>query len=313
MEQKNDLSKARFAMDLSNASVIEIIDAYTDFKRRRNSHYSAPSIRSIIAKMEREMGQDVYPSDVTDFFYSTFIQWLCDTGHRYSTIRSYCDQLRCLLFWASKHGCKLTRTYDQYKVPAYFKSRLALTQDEISHIAHFNVRLLDMNPQKIRTLERVRDTFVLCCNLGQRYSDIIRIGPENFQRNFFRTLQQKTGAKAIVDIDRYSILPEYTYHLLERYDYHSPYKSTCSNFNRYLHELLQIIGDEFTETITSETKVDGKMHREAVPKWQLCTSHTGRRSFITFNVLRCPTEAEVRKCSGHTTGRSFEKYISFGE
>ena len=56
-----------------------------------------------------------------------------------------------------------------------------------------------------RTLERVRDMFVLLCNLGQRYSDIRRISPENFERNLFRIIQQKTGNKAVVDIDRYAI------------------------------------------------------------------------------------------------------------
>ena len=70
-----------------------------------------------------------------------------------------------------------------------------------------------------RTLERVRDMFVLLCNLGQRYSDIRRISPENFERNLFRIIQQKTGNKAVVDIDRYAIVPKLTYSLLKKYGY----------------------------------------------------------------------------------------------
>ena len=90
--------------------------------------------------------------------------------------------------WASKHGCLLSQTFNVYEVPRYFKSRVALSQDEISHIAHFDVSKVDRRPQYRRTLERVRDMFVLLCNLGQRYSDISRITPENFERNMFRII-----------------------------------------------------------------------------------------------------------------------------
>ena len=76
------------------------------------------------------------------------------------------------------------------------------------------------------------------------YSDIIRICPDNFNRNIYKTIQKKTGSKAIVDIDKYAIIPGHTYRVLEKYGYQSPYRSTASNFDRYLHKLLKIIGDD---------------------------------------------------------------------
>ena len=42
-------------------------------------------------------------------------------------------------------------------------------------------KMLKMRRNKIETLEKVRDMFVLSCNLGQRYSDMVRISPENFK------------------------------------------------------------------------------------------------------------------------------------
>jgi len=203
----------------------------------------------------------------------------------------------------SSHGCHLQNTYDLYHVPQSFSPRLALSQDEISHIAHYDLYSYPGRPQTVRTLVSVRDTFILCCNLGQRYSDIVRIGPENFNRNIYKTIQKKTGCKAVVDIDKYSIIPEYTYRILDRYGYQSPYQSSSSNFNMYLHKILRLIGEEFNDIVTTEIKVNGVMMRESNSKWKLCTSHTGRRSFITINVMRSPTEAEVRKCSGHASAK----------
>ena len=159
------------------------------------------------------------------------------------------------------------------------------------------VRKVERRPQYRKTLEKVRDTFVLLCNLGQRYSDIVRISPENFERNMFRIIQKKTGNKAIVDIDKYAIIPRLTYKLLKKYNYCSPYTSTVSNYNRYLHTLLQLIGEEFNDTIITEVRTGGIICRNERRKWELCTNHTGRRTFISYNVMRCQTEAEVRKCS----------------
>ena len=56
-----------------------------------------------------------------------------------------------------------------------------------------------LRKNKIETLEKVRDMFVLGCNLGQRYSDLVRINPENFRNQ--RIVQQKTGNKCFVPIN----------------------------------------------------------------------------------------------------------------
>ena len=133
------------------------------------------------------------PSQITDVFYANFIQWAHEKGNCYSTIKLYCNQLKSDLNWASRHGCKMSQTYNVYEVQWYFKSRVALSQDEINHITHFDISKVARRPQYRRTLERVRDMFVLLCNLGQRYSDIWRITPENFERNLCRIIQQKTG------------------------------------------------------------------------------------------------------------------------
>ena len=151
------------------------------------------------------------------------------------------------------------------------------------------------------------------CILSQRYSDIVRISPENFERNMFRIIQKKTGNKAIVDIDKYAVVPRLTYKLLKKYNYRCPYTSNVSNYNRYLHDLLQLVGEEFNDTVITEVRTGGVICRNEYRKWELCTSRTGRRTFISYNVMRCPTEAEVRKCSGHKSMKTFERYITFDE
>ena len=64
--------------------------------------------------------------------------------------------------------------------------------------------------RKVRQLEKEfsctlmpsQITDIFYANFFCRYSDIVRISPENFERNMFRIIQKKTGNKAIVDIDK---------------------------------------------------------------------------------------------------------------
>ena len=151
--------------------------------------------------------------------------------------------------------------------------------------------------------------FVLSCNLGQRFSDMVRIDKTCFDRNLFTILQQKTGTYAKVDIERMSIDRNTTYKILEKYGYESPLKTDISNYDRYLKELFQYIG--FNELIKQETKVNGHIDIQYVPKWKLIGSHTSRRTFATNNIIRGLKTSEIRRATGHKSESAFEKYICY--
>ena len=48
--------------------------------------------------------------------------------------------------------------------------------------------------------------FVLGCNLGQRYSDLVRISPDNFKNGVLTIVQQNTGTKCYVPISTMRIV-----------------------------------------------------------------------------------------------------------
>lgn len=155
-------------------------------------------------------------------------------------------------------------------------------------------------------MEKIRDMFVLSCNLGQRYSDMVRIDKKSFEFNRFSIVQQKTGTKAIVDIDKFCVDRKMVYQILEKYNYKAPFTGDISSYNKYLKYLMKHIG--ITEEIKRETKVNGMIQTEYIPKHKLIGSHTGRRTFITINLLRGIPLHEIMRASGHTSYSSFQKY-----
>lgn len=144
-------------------------------------------------------------------------------------------------------------------------------------------------------------------------SGCVRICADNFERDRFSIVQQKTGNKAKVNISEYGITPKLAMSLLEKYNYEAPYQADISNYNKMLHELLQHIGGDFLEMVTDEQKVDGLIKITSTPKWKLISSHTARRTFVTYNVTLGKPEYKIRQASGHLDHKSFEKYIILDE
>ena len=300
-----------FTLDLSKASTIEIIKELIKMKSRMSPNYakSYSTLLYHLKGLETQFQTTIMPYQVTDIFWHNFIPYLLNKGIAFSSIKKVCSQLRTALDWGARYGAKIAPTFDLVNIPPYCRRQIALTPDEVSHIYHFDISTINRRPQHLRKLEQVRDMFVLSCNLGQRFSDMVRIDETCFDRNIFSILQQKTGNRARVDIDSMSMDKNTVYAILKKYNYKSPIKKDVACYDRYLKELLQYIG--FKELIKRETKINGHIEVKYEPKWKLISSHTARRTFATNNVLRGFKTSEIRRATGHKSETSFEKYICY--
>ena len=290
---------------------METVRAAVKAKSRLHPNYGS-SIAGLVYNLElleKDYRVTLMPAQVTDVFWGYFISFCQDRGLRASTINTMCQQLRSILNWAVKYNAPVSPTYADFSVPKARNQEVALTADEVSRIAYFDIDRFYADKRKDfrDTMRRVRDHFVLSCNLFQRYSDMTRISPECFERNVFRIVQQKTGNVAVVNIDKYAIDAKTTYRILEEYGYEAPYKSEISNYNHKLHLLMKDVG--LDDLVRIEERRNGRMVVENVPKWKLISSHTARRTAITVNVLRGHNIHGVKKCSGHSDLRIFDNYI----
>lgn len=300
-----------FTLDLSKATLREVIEEYVKMKSKLSPNYSKSfsTLRYHLSRLEKQFNYTLSPCQVTDIFWHHFVPFLLSQGLALSSVKKVCSQLRTSLEWGARYGARISPTFDLVKIPPYCRQQVALTPDEVSHIYHFDLSTINRRPQHLRKLETVRDMFVLSCNLGQRFSDMIRIDKTCFDRNIFTIIQQKTGQKARVDIESLCIDRNTTYTILEKYDYKAPLTTDVSCYDKYLKELLQYIG--FKELVKRETKINGHVEVTYVPKWKLIGSHTARRTFATNNVIRGLKTSEIRRATGHRSESAFEKYICY--
>ena len=195
------------------------------------------------------------------------------------------------------------------------KPKVSLTFEEICKIYYYDFNNLKISDKLKKTYERVRDHFILDCFLGQRFGDTPRITKENFcgsSYDTFRITQQKTGNKAVVSFNKlYGEYPIIVKEILEKYDYEAPFTGTMSTFNSRLHEICMYAG--LTEEVKYEKKVKGAIEERTFKKYELISSHCARRTFITNAVKRKLHSQDIMRASGHTSEKSFGKYVIWGD
>ena len=315
-----------FSLDLSRCTLIECIDKMCEIKSRSHPKIKR-NYRMLVNKLEEI--QDIFdcnimPAMISSVFWNHFIPFLVDQKLKYSTIGHIKANLIAVLNWSSKYGVKLNPSYNEVDIPNYIPNKISLTPDEISHIYHFKIgqgecynfrmkKVMKMRRNKIKTLEKVRDMFVLSCNLGQRYSDMVRISPENFRNGIFSIVQQKTGNKCYVPINTMSIDSRITFAILDKYCYYAPYYGDINNYNSYLHQLLYHIGEDFMDDIFIDNKINGVITRDSKRRYQLISSHSARRSFATINTMRNIPRNMILRATGHSSEKAFNRYICYDE
>lgn len=304
-------------LNLSQSSVLDILAHYQENRRHLNPHYTIGPLMYNIRLIQTTFNQTISPRRINENFHNLFVGFLFARGILQSTIKSYCQQLIAALRWATRYGAVVSPSFDSFKMGDFKRTTVALTPDEVSHIYHFDIdhAFADSRSDLRETLHRVRDMFVLSCNLGQRYSDMRRITPDcfNADHTIFSITQKKTGNRAVVDIRDLALDYRVVAEILERYDYTAPYPHSLNNYNHYLHLILKTIGKGFNRPIITQYKALGEIKELKTPKWKAIASHTGRRTFATYNITRKKTEAEVRRATGHKDSKSFCRYIIYDE
>jgi integrase len=139
-----------------------------------------------------------------------------------------------------------------------------------------------------------------------RFSDLRNLQPSNIniQEQVIILYQIKTSTPTILPVH------DKLLEVLSKYELNIP-KYSNQKFNEYVKELCKDAGIKSNIT---QTQFYGKDRKEvSYKKWQLISSHTGRRTFITLSLKRGALPEMVMQISGHKDRRAFEKYVKLAK
>ena len=176
---------------------------------------------------------------------------------------------------------------------------------KISIKEHELVTLADIDLSAIDRLERVRDLFLLEILTGQRYSDVHKVLDTANHDETSINIYQKKGRKFI----RIPTHPKLIVHLdliTRRYPDGLP-KISNQKFNAYLKEVGKLCG--FNKVHQWPMLRGTVMETESDHRYNLITSHTGRRTFCTLAIGRGIDTKSTMAVSGHTKYDQFMEYV----
>ena len=274
---------------------------YEEFENyiiERNSFQSVETAKhrkTALNKLKSFFGNKIPTFADIDFkFYSEYRNWLLEEGElANSSVNKQFDYLKGFLRYASKYKLFDASILDDFsRLKEYEAHIIYITKEELKTLWEFEF----INER----LGRVRDLFVFACSTGLRESDFSIVKPENIKNDELFITTIKTSDPLIIPLNSYSRA------VLKKYNNILP-KYSQQKFNDYIKEVAQGVGLDTPEQVITYKK--GVRIETTVAKYELVSSHTGRRTFITQCILRGIPIPVIRSMTGHKDLKSFQKYI----
>jgi integrase len=231
-------------------------------------------------------------------FYNDYINYLTNKLTLSSnTIGDHIKRIKTVLNEATEKGINKNFAFRSkyFAKPSEEAESIYLTETEI-------VELEELDLSRDPKLEKVRDLFLIACYTGLRYSDYSILKPEHIKGGFIEISQIKTGGKIVIPIhDKVRMI-------IEKYDGKLPSLISNQKTNDYLKELGKRLPSLNAKISKTSTKGGLKVTKN-FKKWELLSSHTGRRSFATNEYLAGTPSITIKAITGHKTEEAFLRYI----
>lgn len=228
-------------------------------------------------------------------------------GLKNSSIRKNLDNLKWFLRWATEKGYnkELAFTTFQPKLKEVRNTVVYLTWEELMLIYNFKI------PSSCSHLEKVKDVFCFCCFTSLRYSDVANLKRSNVFEDYILVTTIKTYDTLRIELNKYSkaILEKYKNEVYEN-NLALPVISN-QKMNDALKELGEMCGIDAPVSITyykGSERID-----EVYKKYELLTTHCGRRTFISNAIMLGIPPEVVMQWTGHEDYRTMKTYIAIAD
>lgn len=260
-------------------------------------------VRNKIARFEKDKRKKYFIKDVNSKFLESFQEWSIKNEYENSTTNRNFRDVKAVCVHARTRGIEVSNELDYLKsnLKKEKKFIITLSIDELERIHRMN--------GLPNYLDNAKDWLLISCYTGQRISDFMRFNPDMVRteqkRKFIDITQEKTGKSVSIPL-----LPT-VQKILDKRNGNFPRAISHEKYNEYIKEVCKLAEiDEVVEG-KKEIKTDKGNRRKEIgfyPKYELITSHTGRRSFATNFYGKLPTSF-LKDITAHSTESMLLNYI----
>lgn len=242
----------------------------------------------------KKYGKDLLAFDSVDSTWDElFIKFCTENRNSKNTIDKHRKNLKKIMKYALMKEVHQNRKYENFKRSQEETTSIFLTETEIKEIYNLDIE---------NYLKLSKDLLVFSCLTGLRVSDLFQLKQEDWKGDYIhiKTIKTEEELKIPLRPTAQAILKKYDglFPSVSEQKYNEYVKLVCANITS-----LQV-DESIYYTLGMNKRV-----KEIYRKWELVSTHTGRRSFATNEYLRGTPIFDIMAITGHKKVQTFMKYI----
>ena len=287
-------------------TLIDYFDYYITIKKSTAALQSVKkwaSVRQKIVAYETDRRYKVKIKDVNERFRIDFEEY-CKSKEKLSA--NYFERVLSFIKTICKHAGQ-----NDLEISPQLHGLKA--KKEIVHNIYFTreeIELIHRTPMPSEELENSKDWLIISCNTAQRISDFMHFSKDDLVDmvmgaeciKAIKIRQQKTGK--LLEIPIFKMVKE----IMDKRGGNFPTSISDQRYNVNIKKVCRIVG---LDQIVYGSRMDKKTKRlikGQFPKWELVSSHIGRRTFATCQFGHLPN-THIMAYTGHTTEKQLLAYI----
>lgn len=288
--------------------LISYLDKYLEFKKNDITYNTKKKINVIKQLLMRYADYSKKQLNLTDIdgnFKMSFETYCLENLYAPNTIATAFKFIKTICNHAKSNGLNISSQLGNIKVKQTKVDNIYLTFEELEKIEKTE------KEKFTDSLLNARDWLIISCYTGQRISDFMRFTDKQIRvengKSLLEFTQVKTGKNMTVPLHQKVL------EILKKRDGKFPYAISDQKYNAYIKKVCEIaeINEVVKGSKKSEISEDSGIYRKEsndFKKWELVTSHIGRRSFATNFYGKIPTTYLIY-VTGHSTEQMFLTYI----
>lgn len=215
--------------------------------------------------------------------------------HAINSIGKTVKNWKVFLKAAKKRGAHENLIYldEDFRVPDEETDDVYLSEAELKVIYEMHY--------ENKTLDLVRDWFIIDCYTGLRISDIQLLDARHILKDRIRLVNEKTDTRVVIPIH------PYVKAILKKHG-GLPRKITDQKMNKYIKEVCEKA--EINEAVLYSVTKGGQRKDYHLKKYEMVSNHSGRRCFITNLLNAGIPDNQVMQLAGikkHATLMRYKK------
>ena len=289
----------------SELDFFECFDEYLlsgSLSKAYNTIKAQKTIKGYLQSFQNDTGFNISFNKLDNDFYEELMKYsFFEKKIKNNYFAKIIAVLKSFLKWCTDKNYNTHRDFEKFKGVEHDVDIIYLTHEELMLLYNYEFENSRLNHTK--------DFYCMGCFTGLRFSDLSQLHQANITETHINISIQKTKTQNhIIRLNKFSkeILDKYQGTIYE------PLPSiSMQKFNDYIKECCQIVGIDKPTTITGF--VGTKKIQNTLPKYQLITSHTARKTFITNSLLLGMEPKAIKKIANIKKDAVLDKYMKITE